>query len=74
MNCNELNEKLGTVATEISRTAITRGKVAQTNIPKWVPGGRSVASKVIDRQTMRIESLQQEGRAVASARDRNCAR
>jgi len=74
MNCNELNERLGTVATEISRTAITRGNVARTNIPKWVPGGRSVATKVIDRQTTRIESLQQQEQAIASARNRNCAR
>lgn len=74
MTCNELNERLGEVATEISRTAITRGKVTQTNIPGWVPGGRRVASRVIDRQTAQIESLQQRERAIASARDRSCAR
>lgn len=74
MTCNELNERLGEVATEISRTAITRGKVTQTNIPGWVPGGRQVASRVIDRQTTQIERLQQRERAIASARDRNCAR
>lgn len=74
MNCNELNERLGNVATEISQTAITRGNVARTNIPTWVPGGRSVASKVIDRQTTRIESLQEKERAIAAARNRNCAR
>lgn len=74
MTCNELNERLGNVAARISQTAITRGNVARTNIPAWVPGGRSVASKVIDRQTARIENLQQQERAIASARDRNCAR
>ncbi len=74
MTCNELNAMVGRVSRELSQTAITRGKVAQTDIPSWVPGGTRVASKVIDRQTAKIENLQQQERAIASARDRNCAR
>ena len=74
MSCNELNDTLGKVSRELSQMAIARGKVVQTNIPAWVPGGQRVASGVIDRQTAKIEGLQQRERAVAAARDRNCAR
>ena len=74
MGCNELNEELAGIASGISQTAITRGKVARTNIPRWVPGGTRVATAVTDRQTARIEGLQQQERAIAAARDRACAR
>ena len=62
------------VSVELSQTAITRGNVAQTDIPTWVPGGRRVASNVIDRQTAKIGNLQQQERSIAVARDRNCGR
>jgi hypothetical protein len=74
MNCNELNETLAKTATSISQTAITRGNVARTNIPSWVPGGARVATAVTDRQTVRIERLQKQERAIVPARDRACAR
>jgi hypothetical protein len=74
MNCNELNETLAKTATSISQTAITRGKVAQTNIPTWLPGGARVASAVTNRQTAKIERLQQQEGAIVSARDSACAR
>lgn len=74
MTCNELNERVGNVSRELSQIAIARGKVAQTKIPTWVPGGQRVASTVIDRQTAKIEGLQQQERALVAARDRNCAR
>jgi hypothetical protein len=74
MDCNELNDTLASVSSRISQTAINRGKVTQTNIPSWVPGGTRVASAVIDRQTAKIETLQEQERAIASARDRTCAR
>ena len=73
MKCNELNHQVARTAGQISQTAINRGKVTQTNIPGWVPGGRRVASAVTDRQTAKIERLQEQQNAVASARDRSCA-
>ena len=73
MGCNELNETVAKTATSISQTAITRGKVAQANIPRWVPGGARVAAKVTDRQTARIETLQEQQGVVVPARDRACA-
>lgn len=74
MDCNELNHTLSGVAGSISQTAITRGKVARTNIPGWVPGGTRVATAVTDRQTARIERLQQQERTISTARDQVCAR
>jgi len=72
MGCNELNAEVKTVSAEISRVAVTRGKVANTNVPTWVPGGRRVATAVADRQTARIDSLQEQEQAVVAARNRNC--
>jgi hypothetical protein len=74
MNCNELNETLAAVATQISQTGINRGKVARTNVPSWVPGGTRVATAVTDRQTAKIERLQEQERAIFSVRDSACAR
>ena len=64
----------GVRALGVLMAAITRGKVAQTNIPSWVPGGARVATAVTDRQTKRIEGLQERERAIVPARDRACAR
>jgi hypothetical protein len=72
MSCNELNNLMRKVSVELSQIAITRGEVAQTNIPTWVLGGQRVASTVIDRQTAKIENLQQQERSIAAARNRNC--
>jgi hypothetical protein len=74
MGCNELNHAVAGVSNRISQTAITRGKVAETNVPTWVPGGTRVATKITDRQTARIERLQEEERAAVAARDSACAR
>lgn len=41
MSCIELNSALGSIASEISQTAITRGKVANTSVPGWLPGVRA---------------------------------
>jgi hypothetical protein len=72
LGCVELNHEITETSEAISRTAITRGNVARTDIPGWVPGGRRVASAVIDRQTTRIERLQQQERAISSARAATC--
>ncbi|TIP73786.1 MAG: hypothetical protein E5X58_46370, partial [Mesorhizobium sp.] len=65
MNCVELNVAMGEVAKELSATAITRGKVAKTNIPNWLWGARRVASTVTARQSAKIERLQQQEAAIA---------
>lgn len=74
MSCVELNQLMSRVSGELSRTAINRGNVERTDIPTWVLGGRKVASKVVDRQTARIEHLREQERAIASARTQNCGR
>lgn len=73
MTCTELNSALGDVARDISQTAITRGKVANTNIPRWLLGGSRVKTAVASRETARIERLKQQEAAIAGARARRCA-
>ncbi|MER8435386.1 hypothetical protein NKH36_19075 [Mesorhizobium sp. M1312] len=72
MSCVELNVAMGEVAKEMSATAITRGKVAKTNIPDWLWGARRVASTVTARQSAKIEQLRQQEAAIAAARRSKC--
>ncbi|TGQ34646.1 hypothetical protein EN859_024695 [Mesorhizobium sp. M00.F.Ca.ET.216.01.1.1] len=72
MSCSELNVAMGDAAADISRTAVNRGKVAQTNIPTWLWGGQRVAAAVTARQSARIEQLQQQEAAIAAARRSRC--
>ncbi|TPK69191.1 hypothetical protein FJ546_00850 [Mesorhizobium sp. B2-4-19] len=72
MSCTELNSALGEKATEISQTAITRGKVANTSVPRWLLGVSRVKTAVANRETARIDRLKQQQDAIAAARARNC--
>jgi ketol-acid reductoisomerase len=72
MSCVELNVAMGEVAKELSATAITRGKIAQTDIPGWLLGARRVASTITARQSVKIERLRQQQAAIAAARRSNC--
>ncbi|RUV58545.1 hypothetical protein EOA85_13525 [Mesorhizobium sp. M5C.F.Ca.IN.020.29.1.1] len=72
MSCVELNVAMGEVAKEMSATAITRGKVAKSNIPDWLWGARRVASAVTARQSAKIEQLRQQETAIAAVRRSKC--
>ncbi|RWH71260.1 hypothetical protein [Mesorhizobium sp.] len=72
MNCAELNNAVGDIATDISRTAISRGKVANTSVPSWLLGGERVKSVVANRDTARIEKLLQQQQAIIAARNKRC--
>lgn len=72
MSCVELNVAMGEVAKEMSATAITRGKVAKSNIPDWLWGARRFASTVTARQSAKIERLRQQQAAIAAARRSKC--
>ncbi|TIW23199.1 MAG: hypothetical protein E5V65_01790 [Mesorhizobium sp.] len=72
MTCAELNSALGDTATDISRTAISRGKVANTSVPSWLLGGERVKTVVANRDTARIERLQQQQQAIVAARRQRC--
>ncbi|CCV07331.1 conserved exported hypothetical protein [Mesorhizobium metallidurans STM 2683] len=72
MSCVDLNVAMGSVASEISQTAIARGKVAHANIPTWLWGGQRVASAVAARESTKIERLRQQQAAIAAARSRKC--
>jgi len=74
MSCTELNSALGENAREISQTAITRGKVTSTNVPRWLLGGSRVKTAVANRETARIDRLKQQQDAIAAARARRCPR
>lgn len=72
MNCAELNNAVGDTATDISRTAIARGKVASTSVPSWLLGGERVKTVVANRESARIERLQQQQQAIVTARKQRC--
>ena len=72
MNCPELNSAVGDTATDISRTAIARGKVAKTSVPSWLLGGERVKTAVATRETARIDRLQQEQQAIVATRKQRC--
>ncbi|WP_192244131.1 hypothetical protein [Mesorhizobium silamurunense] len=72
MSCAELNSALGDTATDISRTAISRGKVANTSVPSWLLGGERVKTVVANRDTAKIERLQQQQQAIVAARKQKC--
>ncbi|RWL82774.1 MAG: hypothetical protein EOR68_14050 [Mesorhizobium sp.] len=72
MNCAELNNAVGDTATDISRTAIARGKVVSTSVPNWLLGGERVKTVVANRETARIERLQQQQQAIVTARKQRC--
>ncbi|AZO59017.1 MAG: hypothetical protein E5X23_02315 [Mesorhizobium sp.] len=72
MSCADLNSALGDTATDISRTAISRGKVANTSVPTWLLGGERVKTVVANRDTARIERLQQQQQAIIAARKSRC--
>jgi hypothetical protein len=74
LSCADLNSELGDTARSISQTAVTRGKVANTKVPSWLPGGSRVKSAVADRETARIERLKQRQELIIAARARKCPR
>ncbi|ARP66610.1 hypothetical protein A9K65_027120 [Mesorhizobium sp. WSM1497] len=74
MTCTDLNSAMGDVARDISQTAITRGKVTNTNVPRWLLGGSRVKTAVANRETARIDRLKQQQDAIAAVRARKCQR
>lgn len=74
LSCTELNSALGSIARDISQTAITRGKVANTSVPNWLLGGSRVKTAVANRETARIDRLKQQQDAIVTVRARKCAR
>ncbi|MEP6563766.1 MAG: hypothetical protein ABJB10_01420 [Mesorhizobium sp.] len=73
MTCVELNNEVGSIAREISQTAISRGKVANTSVPSWLWGGTRVKTAVADRETAKIDRLKQQEEAVVATRASRCS-
>ncbi|TPJ45621.1 hypothetical protein [Mesorhizobium sp. B2-7-1] len=72
MNCPELNNAVGDTATDISRTAIARGRVAGTSVPSWLLGGERVKTAVANRETARIDRQQQQQQVIVATRRQRC--
>jgi len=73
MSCTDLNVALGNVASDISQTAVARGKIVNTSVPNWLWGGARVKTAVANRETARIDRLQQQEDAIVAARKRRCS-
>jgi hypothetical protein len=73
MSCAELNNAVGDTARDISQTAVTRGKVTNTSVPNWLLGGTRVKTAVANRETARIERLQQQQGAMIAVRRGRCS-
>ena len=72
MTCAELNTAVGAISRDISQTAVTRGKVANTSVPNWLLGGARVKTAVANRETARIEKLKQREDVIVTTRASRC--
>lgn len=72
MSCEDLNVAMGEKASDLSKTAISRGRAEKIAIPNWLLGGKRAVGAVTNRQTTRIERLQAEEAAIYEARKRRC--
>lgn len=72
MSCEDLNVAMGEKASDMSKTAISRGRAEKIAIPNWLLGGTRAVAAVTSRQTARIERLQAEEAAIYEARKHRC--
>lgn len=72
MSCEDLNVAMGEKSSDLSKTAISRGRAEKIAIPNWLLGGKRAVGVVTSRQTTRIERLQAEEAAIYEARKRRC--
>lgn len=73
LSCTELNAAMGAISRDISATAISRGKVSSWNVPFWAAGGTKAKTVIQDRQTAKIERMQQEQRNLEAIRKNTCS-
>ncbi|EXL10025.1 hypothetical protein [Aquamicrobium defluvii] len=71
-SCVDLDTSIGMNSREISATAVRRGKVDSWEPPFWLAGARRGAEAVKNRQTAKIDRLQQQGTAMTAERARRC--
>jgi len=71
-SCIDLDTSIGANSKEITATAVRRGKVDHWEPPFWMAGAKRGAEVVKNRQTAKIERLQQQGGAMTSERARRC--
>ncbi len=70
--CVELDDAIGSNSREISATAIRRGQVDSWQPPFWMAGAKKGAAAVHNKQTRKIERLQEQGERMTGERARRC--
>lgn len=71
-SCVELNDAIGSNSKEISATAVRRGKVDSWEPPFWMAAAKKGAAAVHNKQTRKIERLQEQGGRLTGERARRC--
>ncbi|MGB3500198.1 MAG: hypothetical protein WBA44_01135 [Mesorhizobium sp.] len=59
MSCNDLNASISATSKDISGYAVNRGKVAEFSLPGWLSGASRAQDALAERNTRKIEELQQ---------------
>jgi hypothetical protein len=72
LSCQQLDEAIGQLALQISDTAVARGKADPASVPFWIPGGAKAVSAIRDRQTRKLERLQDQQKRLTQARGTRC--
>ncbi|MBN9242900.1 MAG: hypothetical protein J0I98_08910 [Mesorhizobium sp.] len=71
--CADLNATVGATSKDISAAAIGRGRIDRYNVPFWVPGGQRAITALKDRQSRRIDTLEDSLAAQIAARRGRCS-
>lgn len=72
--CADLNVAIGETSKDLSAAAISRGKIDRFKVPFWLPGGSKAVSALKDRQTRKIDNLENELSQQRQRRQARCAR
>ncbi len=71
--CNELDEQIGSLARDISRTAASLGSVDRLDVPGWLVGGDKVVSLRREQLNARLQEQQAEQDNLRRAREQSCS-
>ena len=72
MSCAELNNAVTQSSSDISRTAVRRGRIGNVDIPSWLPGGASTQQALVDRSTTRLDTERSAQADILAERNSRC--
>ncbi|MGB6119088.1 MAG: hypothetical protein WBF87_12790 [Mesorhizobium sp.] len=72
MSCEELNASISATSKDISGYAVSRGKVAEFSLPGWLSGASRAQDAMAERNTRKIEELQQRLDRLTAEYRRRC--